>query len=53
MGFPGGSVNKESACNARDADRCELESEVGKSLWRRTWQFTLVLLGESHGQRIW
>ena len=45
-------MGKESTCQARDAGRCEFESQVGKILWRRAWQFTPVFLpGESHGQR--
>ena len=45
-GFPGGSVDKESACNAGDRG---FSSWVGKILWRRKWQPTPVFLpGESH-----
>ena len=34
--------------------RCSFNPWVGKILWRRAWQPTLVYLpGESHGQRIW
>ena len=45
-------MGKESPCKARDAGRCEFESQVGKILWRRAWQFTPVFLpGESHGQQ--
>ena len=43
--FPGGSVGKESACNAGDS---------GSILtpWRREWQLTPVFLpGEFHGKR--
>ena len=49
LGFPGGSVCKESACNVGD-----LGSIAGSRRfpWRRTWQPTLLFLpGESHGQR--
>ena len=50
--FPGGSVGKESACNAGDAGKCEFYTWIGKILWRRVWQPTPVFLpGESHGQR--
>ena len=42
MGFPGGSVGKESACNAGDPGSIP---GVGKIPWRREWP------GESHGQR--
>ena len=48
-GFLGGSVDKESACNAGD-----LGSIPGlrKIPCRRAWQSTPVFLpGESHGQR--
>ena len=48
-GFLGGSVNKESACNAGD-----LGSIPGlrKIPCRRAWQSAPVFLpGESHGQR--
>ena len=44
--FPGGSVGKESACNAKGASR------HGFDPCRRKWQPTLVFFpGESHGQR--
>ena len=48
MGFPGGSSAKEPAAGAGGGcDPC-----VGKILWRRAWQPTVVFLpGESHGQR--
>ena len=40
---------KESACQCR---RCGFDPWVGKSLWRKKWQPTLVFLpGKSHGQR--
>ena len=35
MGFPGGSVGKESACQCR---RLEFSPWVGKMPWRRKWQ---------------
>ena len=35
MGFPGGSINKESACKAGD---------LGSIPWRRAWQPTPVFL---------
>ena len=42
MDFPGGSVGKESSCNAGNA---------GLIPWRRAWQPTPVFLpGEFHGQ---
>ena len=49
MGFPGGSADKEFACNAGDTgDIYRLDSWVGKMLWRRAWQLASVLLpGES------
>ena len=44
MGFPGGSVAEESACNLGDW--------VGKIPWRRKWQPTPVFLpGKSRAQR--
>ena len=44
-GFPGGSVS----CQCRT---CGFDPWVGKILWRRKWQPTLVFLpGKSHGQR--
>ena len=47
-GFPGGSDSKASAYNA---GRPRFDPWVGKILWRRKWQPTLVLLpGKSHGQ---
>ena len=29
-GFPGGSVGRESTCNAGDAGRCEFDPQVGR-----------------------
>ena len=50
--FPGGSMGKESACNAGDAGKCEFYTPIGKIIWRRARQPTPVFLpGESHGQR--
>ena len=46
-GFPGGSDDKESTCNAGDP----IHPWIGKIPWRREWQPALVLPGESHGQR--
>ena len=47
--FPGGSADKESACNAGNLG---LISGLGKIPWRMVWQATPVSLpGESHGQR--
>jgi len=41
---------EEFACNSGD----RFNSWVGKTLWRRKWQLTIVFLpGESHGQRAW
>ena len=39
-GFPGGSDNKESACNAG----LEFNPWVGKIPWKRVWQPTPVFL---------
>ena len=48
-GLPHGPAGKESACNAGDR-RYRLDSWVGKILWRRKLQPTLVFLPEkSHG----
>ena len=48
-GFPGGSDDKESACNAGDLD---LIPGSGRFPWRRAWQPASVFLpGEFHGQR--
>ena len=51
----GGSVGKESACNAGDHLQCRIPGFnpwVEKIPWRRKWQPTPVLLPEkSHGQR--
>ena len=50
VGFPGGSVGKESACSAGDPGR--FNAWVGKIPWRRAWRPTPGCLpGESHGQR--
>ena len=48
-GFPGGSVRKESTCNAGDLGwRPGFDPWVGKIPWRRTWQPSPVFLpGES------
>ena len=47
-GFPGGSDDKEFACNAGDV----FSPWVGKIPWRREWLPTPVFLpGEFHGQR--
>ena len=56
LGFPGGASVKESACQCRRCKRLRFNRWfnpwIGKILWRRAWQPTLVLLpGESHGQR--
>ena len=49
MGFPGGSDDKESACNAGDPGSIP---GSGRFPWRREWQLTPVFLpGESQGQR--
>ena len=37
MGFPGGSVGKESTCNVGDTGRHGLNPQVGKIPWRRAW----------------
>ena len=54
-GLPGGSVSKESACNAGDHPQCRrpgFDPWVGKIPWRRKWQPIPVFLpGKSHKQR--
>ena len=45
LGFPGGSVSKESTCNAGDLGSIP---GLGRFPWRRAWQPTPVFLpGES------
>ena len=55
MGFLGGSVGKESACNAgdgRDTGDAGLIPGSGRSPGERKWQTTSIFLpGESYGQR--
>ena len=52
QGFPGGTSDKEPACQCKRLKRHGFDSWVGKISWRRAWQPTPVfLLGESHGQR--
>ena len=52
MGFPGGSVGKESAYNTEAAGDAALISGSRKIPWRQAWQPTPVLLpGESQGLR--
>ena len=49
LGFPGCSVGKESACNARNPGSIP---GWGRFPWRRKWQPTPKFLpGEFHGQR--
>ena len=50
MGFLGGSVGKESACQFRRHRSCGFDP--WKTPWSRKWQPTPVfLLGKFHGQR--
>ena len=44
MGFPGGSVVKESACQCRRRKRRGFDPWLGKIPWRRKWQPTPVSL---------
>ena len=54
MGFPSGSVIKESACQCRSHRRHRLDPWVGRITWRRKWQPNPVLLpGKAHGQGAW
>ena len=49
LGFPGSSVDKESACQCK---RCRFDPWVRKIPWRRKWQLTPIFLPEtSSGQR--
>ena len=51
LGFPGGSMIKNSPANAGDKKH-RLDPWVGNIPWRRKWQPTPVFLpGKSHGQR--
>ena len=43
-GFPGGSGGKKSSCQCRRCRRLGFDPWVGKILWRRKWQPTLVFL---------
>ena len=52
MGFPNGSVSKESTCNAGDTGDSDLIPESGRFPWRKKGQPTPVFLSEkSHRQR--
>ena len=47
-GFPGSTSGEEPTCQGRGCKRCGFDPWVGKSPWRRAWQFTPVFLpGES------
>ena len=50
-GFSGGSVDKESACNARDAGNTDLIPESGRFPGRGMATTPVFLPGESHRQR--
>ena len=52
MGFPGGTSEKEPACQCRRHKRHRFDPWVRKIPWRRKWKPTPVFLpGESHGPR--
>ena len=52
LGFPGGAVGKESACQCRRSKRRRLNPWVGKIPWSGKQQPTPVFLpGKFHGQR--
>ena len=52
MGFPGGSVGKDPACNAGDTGYMGSIPGSGRSPGVEAWQPSLVFLpGESHRQR--
>ena len=47
----GDTSGKERTCQCRRCKRCRFHPWVGKSLWRRAWQPTLVFLsGKFHRQ---
>ena len=50
-GFPGGASGEEPAGQGRRHKRRGFDPWVGKIPWRRAWQPTVFLPGESHGQR--
>ena len=52
MGFPGGAVGKESACQCRRHKKHRFDPWVGKIPWRGKWQPSLGFLpGKFHRQR--
>ena len=52
MGFPGGALGEESACQCRRHKRCGFDPWVRKIPWRRKWQPTPVFSpGTFHGLR--
>ena len=52
VGYPSGTVVKQSSCQCRRLKRHGFDPWVGKIPWRSKWQITPVfLLGKSHGQR--
>ena len=52
MGFPRWRSGKESTCQCRNCRRRGFDLWVGKILWNRKWQPTLVFLSEKfHGQK--
>ena len=51
MGLPGGTSDKEPACQCKRLKRHGFNPWVGKIPWRRAWQLTPIYLPEeSHGQ---
>ena len=51
-GLPKWLSGKESACQCRRHRRCEFDTWMGKSHWKREWQHTPVFLpGKFHGER--
>ena len=52
LGFPGGAIGKEPACQCRRHKRHGFDPWVRKMPWRRTWEPAPVfVLRESHRQR--
>ena len=50
--FPGGTSDREPACQRRRHKKCRVDPLVGKIPWRTAWQPTPVFFpGESQGQR--
>ena len=53
MGFPGGAVGKESACQSRRHKRQRFVPWVRKMPWRRKWQLAPVFLSREFHRGAW